>query len=303
MDSPNLDEVLVVAKEAVKIAGTQIRAAWLQQSEVKATKSNATDLVTETDQRCEDLIISLLKQKFPQHQIIGEESAGSSRYELTDEPTWTIDPIDGTTNFVHRLALSCVIITFLHKREVLVGVVYDPMADELFWATRGGGAFVHSRGCSEPLAMRTSSTASIPQAVISMDPGYGRDDAAVAAFTAVQGVILRRGVRNIRVLGSTGLNMAYVACGRFDAAFEEGSWQSGRGPKIWDFSAGRLLVEEAGGVTRDIGAEQLPTEAPLDLMGRSFFCAGTASLASEVLETINEGHGHSVEPSTKRQKV
>jgi len=292
-----LDDVLATAKHAALLAGEQIAAAWQTRGEVKDTKSNATDLVTETDQRCEDMIIKLLREKYPEHHIIGEETAGSSKYELTDGPTWTIDPIDGTTNFVHRLALSCVIIAFLHKKEVLVGVVYDPMAKELFWATRGGGAFLNGN------AVKVSDTQVLGRAVISMDPGYGRDDVAVSRFTCMQAAILLRSVRNIRVLGSTGLNMAYVACGRLDAGFEMGSWELNHGPKIWDFAAGRLLVEEAGGLTRDI-AGKLPAEAPLDLLGRSFFVASSRGLAAELMEAIAEGQERSAEGlSEKRRKV
>ncbi|CAK0881937.1 unnamed protein product [Prorocentrum cordatum] len=104
MAAPPLDDVLATAKHAALLAGEQIIAAWQTTGVVKDTKSNATDLVTETDHRCEDMIIELLQEKYPEHSIIGEETAGSSKYQLTDGPTWTIDPIDGTTNFVHRLA-------------------------------------------------------------------------------------------------------------------------------------------------------------------------------------------------------
>merc|ERR1712048_589889 len=122
--------------------------------------------------------------------------------------------------------------------------------------------------------------------------------------STVQSKILLQGVRNIRVLGSTGLNMAYVACGRLDAGFEEGSWETNCGPKIWDFAAGKLLVEEAGGVTRDL-SEALPTTEPLDLMQRSFFCAATGKLANQLLESVAEARAERVDllpPAAKKQK-
>ena len=135
-----------------------------------------------------------------------------------------------------------------------------------------------------------------------MDPGYGRDPATVRRFCAVQSTLLLQRVRNIRVFGCTGLNMAYVACGRLDAAFEEGSWESNTGPKIWDFAAGNLLLVEAGGVTRDISSPSDSTnsvvneerDSPLDLMQRSFFCASTDSLANEILDVIAEGRSKSI---------
>lgn len=298
---PTLERVLAVAKEGVFLAGKEIRAAWHQKGEVKDTKSNETDLVTETDNRCEELIINLLKSQFPEHQIIGEESAGASKYELTDAPTWTIDPIDGTTNFVHRIALSCVLIAFLHKREVLVGVVYDPISEDLFWATKGGGAFLKSRD-RDAVPIHVSGTTSLNRAVISMDPGYGRTPSDASAFCNTQRVILERGVRNVRVIGSTGLNMAYVACGRLDAGFEQGSWSGNIGPKIWDFAAGKLLVEEAGGVSHDLSGS-VPTTSPLDLLQRSFFCAATKTLALELQEAIAEGRElHSQDAGAKRAR-
>merc|ERR1712224_984759 len=129
----------------------------------------SVDLVTETDQRCEDLIIRLIKDHFPTHAIIGEESSGQSKYTLTDEPTWTIDPIDGTTNFVHRLNLSCVIIAYLHGKEPRAAVVHDPMAQETFWATKGKGSFMQ-RGEGPVVPMHVSETQSISKAVIHMEP-------------------------------------------------------------------------------------------------------------------------------------
>lgn len=291
-NTPVLNKVLDVAKEAAVLAGEQIRGAWIERSEVKDTKSNTTDLVTETDQRCEELVIGLIRRSFPEHVIIGEESAGSDKYELTEAPTWTIDPIDGTTNFVHRLALSCVIISYLCQREVLVSVIYDPMADELFFATRGGGAFLQGRQTgNKPIPIHVSSTETIDRAVVSMDPGYGRGAVEVSRFTAIQSAILRRKVRGLKVLGSTGLNMAYVACGRLDAGFEEGSWEHNLGPKIWDFAAGKLMIKEAGGLTSDISGS-IPTTNSLDLLGRSWFAAATEALAGELFSAIIEGRCH-----------
>jgi len=285
----DLDRVLKTAKAAALRAGAEIRRTWSKTSSIKNTKSCSTDLVTETDQLCERIVIGMIRKSFPGHAIIGEESTGSERYELTDAPTWTIDPIDGTTNFVHRLAQSCVIISFLEKRQARVGVVYDPVADELFWAKQGTGAFVQG-GASCPgrsRKLRASETTSLNRAVVNMEVGYKRDPVTVTKITKALAAVMRRSVRSVRMLGSTGLNMAYVACGRLDACFEEGHWSSDTGPKIWDFAAGRLLVEEAGGVTRDIGGK-LPTEAPLDYMQRSCFCACTPELARELLECVVE---------------
>lgn len=289
-DKETIQKVLQVAQEAARLAGQTILEVTETSNNNIQSKSSSTDLVTETDQKCEALITQCIQTAFPTHAIIGEETS-AARYELTDHPTWTIDPIDGTTNFVHQLQMSCVIISYIVNGNVQVGVIYDPYMDELFYAVKGQGAFVQHKDKTRPI--HVSSTTSIPQAVISLDPGYGRDVPTVERFGQLQKAILFQGVRNIRVIGATGLNMTKVAAGRLDAALEEGSWESGNGPKIWDFAAGRLLVEEAGGVTVDM--ERPPQELqpadgslppPLDLMKRSFFCASSHELAASLLQVI-----------------
>ncbi|CAJ1937183.1 unnamed protein product [Cylindrotheca closterium] len=287
-DESSLETVLLVAQDAARQAGKKIRDVALSPGNVKlTTKSATTDLVTETDEECEKLIINQIKANFPDDKIIGEESSGSDRYELSDLATWTIDPIDGTTNFVHRLKISCVIISYIVKRVVKVGVIYDPYADEMFWAISGKGAFLSTEN-GESVPIHVSTTTTLSNAVLSMDPGYGRDKVAVERYTKMQAAILSRSVRNLRIIGCTGLNMAWVSCGRLDGGFELGDWDANRGPKIWDFAAGTLLLSESGGLTLDIESPSTPY-APLDLMKRSFFCAANSTLAAEILECIEEG--------------
>lgn len=287
-------KILKVAQDAVLLAGSVIREA--QSSErISNTKSSTTDLVTETDKQCEEIIRKQIQSNFPSHKIIGEESSASKKYKLTKDPTWTIDPIDGTTNFVHDLMLSCVIISYIKEKEVHCCVIYDPYADDMYYAVKDEGAFIIKNVSDvqipEPIPIHVSNTTSLSNAVISMDPGYGRDEIAVKRFCSVQSKILSRSVRNIRVIGCTGLNMAFVACGKLDAGFELGSWELDHGPKIWDFAAGKLLVEEAGGITIDIeqDKEEISDDLSLDLMKRSFFCASSNTLANEVLKCISEG--------------
>ena len=139
----SLEKVLRVAQTAARKAGKKICDAVLSSENVKlAIKSATTDLVTETDEECERLIIEQIKSNFPDAKIIGEESSGSDRYELGDSATFVVDPIDGTTNFVHRLKMSCVLIAYIVNKVVNVGVIYDPFADEMFWAISEKGAFL-----------------------------------------------------------------------------------------------------------------------------------------------------------------
>ena len=371
----NLEKISHVAQDAARLAGNEIirKDPFLTASDdddsgggdsstaatapaaaaVASIKSATTDLVTETDQRCETIITHHITKHYPNHKIIGEETSGSSEYVLTNDPTWTIDPIDGTTNFVHSLQLSCILISFIFKKEVLVGVTYDPYKDELFYAIKGHGACLVTAatmtkknktkneketttttsnqrrkredleeeeeeegggGLVEATTAETTTTTflkrrihvsqatELSQAVISMDPGYGRDAVAVTKYCTIQSEILQRNVRNIRVFGCTGINMAYVACGRLDGGFEEGSWVTNCGPKIWDFACGKLLIEEAGGITQDIELDDdeetvdsknhqssSSTSKSLNLMKRSFFCAATPQLAIEMLSAIKQG--------------
>eukprot|EP00977_Amphora_coffeiformis_P019978 scaffold7729_cov172-Amphora_coffeaeformis.AAC.7 len=310
-DDINLDEILQVAQEAALLAGQEIRTALssrgVDRHRAVATtmKSDTTDLVTETDQHCEDLVTQLLQRRYPMHCIIGEESSGSDcHYELTGAPTWTIDPIDGTTNFVHGLSLTAVLIAFLVDRQPVVGVIYDPMADEMFYAVQGQGAFLQRQASTPrtttstsattttttapsppPQRLQVSGTTCLTRAVISMDAGYGRSVEAVDRYIAVQRAVLLQRVRHVRVLGCCGLTMAYVAAGRLDACMEEGSWEQNTGPKIWDLAAGNLLIHEAGGVTRDLTG-RLTKDKPLDLMQRSLFAAASVELANVLLDTI-----------------
>mmetsp|Transcript_22178 Transcript_22178/g.62184 ORF Transcript_22178/g.62184 Transcript_22178/m.62184 type:complete len:304 (+) Transcript_22178:72-983(+) len=285
VDEVPIDRVLEVAKRAAREAGSAIRKTWYETTTaVKDTKSCSVDLVTETDQFCEEIVMKLIKEAFPEHEIIGEETAGAEKYNLTDAPTWTIDPIDGTTNFVHRYPQSCVIIAFFVGREVRCGVTYDPIADELFYATRGGGAMLESPNRVGPIS--PSGTTTIARALVNLEVGYGRDEGAISGVSTWLTDILRKGVRSVRMGGSTGMNLAYIACGRLDAAMEDGSWELGRGPKIWDFSAGALILAEAGGVTRDLAS--VDGGPRLDYMGRSYFAAATPALADEFWKVVKK---------------
>ena len=123
------------------------------------------------------------------------------------------------------MKLSCVIISFIQRKEVCVGVIYDPYADELFYAVKGRGLFLKTGQSNDAVPIHVSNTTTIQNALISMDPGYGRDCDAVGRYCAIQSEILACSIRNIRVIGCTGLNMAWVACGRLDGGFKEGSWK------------------------------------------------------------------------------
>jgi len=251
---------LSVALKAAKKAGTCIQQAWNVPRTVH--HKGAIDLVTETDKECEELIRTIIKDEFPEHCFIGEEeTAALGRVpELTDTPTWLVDPVDGTTNFVHRFPFCCVSIALAVDKNVVVGVVYNPILDELFHAVDGQGAFLNnaSISCSDAADMKSS--------IFITELGTRRDDEFLeACFDRMKALCVH--TRGLRSCGSCALNLCSVACGRADGYYEIGLG----GP--WDMAAGSKILAEAGGKVCD------PTGKPLDIMSRRVL--GTNSLLNE----------------------
>jgi len=202
------------------------------------------DIVTETDEAVETLITNSILERYPTHQIIAEEavSKGLLKEELTDEPTWIIDPIDGTTNFVHKFPFSCISIGFAMNKEIVVGVVYNPMIDDLFTAIKGEGAFRNGNRIS------VSTNDNLMHCLVSTGFPYARDDNTLDVTFSITRRVLKC-VRDIRRSGSAVLDMCYVAAGVFDIYYE-------RGVRAWDVAAGYLIVKEAGGDVRNYQGDE-----------------------------------------------
>ncbi len=193
----------------------------------------AHDLVTAADRASEDLVVERLRSRFPSHSIIGEESgshAGSSEYQ------WYVDPLDGTTNFAHGFPFFNVTLALERAGELVAGVIYDPIRQEMFAAESGGGAYLNNHRISiSPAAMLEESL------LATGFPNWRRhQDVNVHFFH--QAAMVSHGVRRA---GSAALDLAYVACGRLD-----GFWEFGLNP--WDVAAGILTVIEAGGRVTDM---------------------------------------------------
>ena len=209
-----------------------------------STKYSATDLVTEVDKGSETMIRNLILTHFPNHAILGEEgvepgpeaSAEALRQAQDAEYLWIVDPLDGTTNFVHNFPFFSVSIALAHRGEVIVGVVYNPLHDEMFVAEKGKGAYMHGQ------RIRVSAESKLADSLVST--GFPSDDrhARPANVAGLNAVVPK--VRNVRVVGSAALHMAYVAAGRLS-----GFWEIGL--NSWDVAAGALLVREAGGRVTD----------------------------------------------------
>jgi len=201
-------------------------------------KLSQSDLVTEVDKGAEQMIRNLIGTHFPDHAFLGEETVqGRLTIEEAEklEYVWIVDPIDGTTNFVHGFPLFCVSIALAHYGEIIVGIIYDPSRDELFVAEKGKGAYLHGK------RMRVAEDETLSVSLIAT--GFPAD--AEYAARNLQGVArLQPKVRNIRMAGSAALHLAYVAAGRISGYYEYGL-------NIWDMAAGTLLVTESGGRISD----------------------------------------------------
>src|SRR5574337_472898 len=226
-----------VAIDAAMQAGTLLQQ-MLPESRVSkdvTTKRNSSDFVTRGDRMAEALIARVLRQRFPDHGILAEEGTSHAGTEYR----WIIDPVDGTTNFVHGVPLFAVSIALEQRQELVAGVIYHPSTDELFGAERGGGAFLRHRKHQEPL--QVSDISEVTQSVVATGQPYdieetGRNVAQIERLARTA---------SVRITGSAALHLAYVAAGRLEAF-----WEPGLSP--WDYAAGALLVVEAGGRISDM---------------------------------------------------
>ena len=192
------------------------------------------DFVSEVDRNAEQAIISTIQRAYPDHAILAEESGSQGK----DDFQWVIDPLDGTTNYLHGFPQFAVSIALLHRGRLECGVVYDPTRDEIFRADRGAGAFLNDR------RLRVTDRKSLKGALIGTGIPF-RDQRYIDPYLGMLKDLTLE-TAGIRRPGSAALDFAYVAAGRID-----GFWELGL--SVWDFAAGTLLVQEAGGVVSDIG--------------------------------------------------
>ncbi|KAJ0176960.1 hypothetical protein K1T71_006969 [Dendrolimus kikuchii] len=266
--SDNIDEYFDVALSLVRSAGNLIKE-HVDGCNVFELKSCDIDLVTEIDKKVEETLIGGLSKAFPTHKFIGEESvADGVKCVLTDDPTWIIDPVDGTMNFVHGFPHNCISLGLSINKENMIGIIYNPNLEQLFTAKKGQGAFLNGR------QIHVSQVKELNKALVVFETGTSRDEEKCkVVFENLKRMInLGHGVRS---LGSAALNMAMVAMGGADVNFEFGI-------HAWDISAGDILVREAGGVCID------PAGGPFDMLSRRVLCASSQELAEEVAKSIDQ---------------
>ncbi len=223
-----------IAVRAARSAGNILLRYFEHTDSLTVTEKNKNDFVSEVDKAAEQAIIEVLQKAYPDHAILGEES-GSHK---GNEYQWVIDPLDGTTNYLHGNPQFCISIALKYQGQLEHGVIYDPLREEMFSATRGSGAFLNDR------RIRVSPRKGLEGALIGTGFPY-RDLSNLDAYLGMFGAMTKE-TAGIRRPGSAALDFAYVAAGRLD-----GFWELGLSE--WDFAAGALLVREAGGTVTDIG--------------------------------------------------
>lgn len=260
-------ECMDTAVQLALQAGQVVKKALTEEKRV-STKTSVVDLVTETDHLVEELLISALREKYPTHRFIGEESTSAgSKCILTNSPTWIIDPIDGTCNFVHRFPPVAVSIGFSVNRELEFGVIYHCTEGKMYTGRKGQGAF-----CNQERLHVTKETG-IRNAFILTEIGPKRDPATLKLFLGNMEKFLKFQAHGIRIIGSATLALCYIASGAADGYYQFGL-------HCWDLAAATVIIREAGGVVIDTSG------GPLDLMSCRVVAAGTMELAQSIAQEL-----------------
>ena len=239
MTQASLHPMLNVAIKAARAAGSIINRASLDLDILKINSKSPNDFVTEVDQAAEQLIIETLLQAYPEHGILAEES-GREHGNKTSEFQWIIDPLDGTTNFIHGFPVYAVSIALAHRGVVQQAVVYDPTRNDLFYATKGRGAYLNDR------RLRVSRRTRMSDALIGTGFPFRRGDNFKRYLKMFEAVMQE--CAGLRRPGAAALDLCYVAAGYYDAFFETGLHP-------WDVAAGSLIIAEAGGLVGNFTGE------------------------------------------------
>lgn len=264
MSSPNLHPMLNVAVKAARAAGAIINRAALDVEAVRISQKHVNDFVTEIDHASEQAIIETLLTAYPGHGILAEES-GSEHGAKDSDYVWIIDPLDGTTNFIHGFPYYCVSIALEHKGVVTQAVVYDPNRNDLFTATRGRGAYLNDR------RIRVGRRDRLADALVGTGfPFREKDglDAYARLFTE-----MTQACTGLRRPGAAALDLANVAAGRLDAFFEQGI-------NVWDMAAGSLLITEAGGLVGNYTGDA-------DFLHRHEIVAANPKIYAQMIPILN----------------
>jgi len=253
--------ILNIAVRAARRAGSIINRAALDGSVLEVRSKQVNDYVTQIDRAAEEAIIDVVHKAYPDHAFMAEES-GATGGEA--EYRWIIDPLDGTTNFIHGFPQYCVSVAVAHRGTLAHAVIYDPVKNELFTASRGRGAFLNDR------RVRVSKCTRLHGALIGT--GFPFKELGRLDLYARQLRVFMQTTAGVRRAGAAALDLAYVACGRLD-----GFWELGLSP--WDMAAGALLIQEAGGLVGGLTGEP-------DYLESGDICASTPKIFTAMLEAL-----------------
>ncbi len=256
-----LDSLLRTAVSAARLAGDIIvkNLGHLSQGDIQTKQ--AFDFVTKVDKWSEAVILQTIREKFPTHTFLAEETL---KQEDRDSYRWIIDPLDGTTNYIHGYPMFSVSIALKYRGEVIVGVVFDPLRDELFHAVKGSGSFLNNKKIS------VSGVTALGRSLVATGFPFRKKELVDLYLQAFKSVFHE--VSDIRRAGSAAIDLAYVAAGRLEGFFE-----LKLGP--WDVAAGSLLIEEAGGCVTDFGGGG-------EYLSTGNVVAGNMDVHGELLEII-----------------
>jgi len=255
--------MLNTAVKAARKAGALINRASFDVDKLTVRSKQKNDFVSEVDHAAEEAIINVLREAYPTHGFLGEESG---YHDKQAEYLWVIDPLDGTTNFLHGVPQYCVSIALLHKGVLNQAVVFDPNRNELFTATKGVGAYLNDR------RIRVSKADRLEGALVGTGFPF-RETVNIDDYLRMLRNVMMSAA-GVRRPGAAALDLAWVACGRLDAF-----WELGLSP--WDMAAGALLIREAGGLVGDLDGDEKYMES-----GR--IAAANAKLFSPLLQLLKQ---------------
>ena len=254
---------LQTAINSARLAGDLIIANLGKLSKSDVSSKQASDYVTRVDRSSEEIIINMIRKNFPDHIIQAEESEEETG---TGEYRWIIDPLDGTTNYIHGYPQFSVSIGLEHKGEIILGVILDPLRNELFTAVKGRGALLNGK------PIRVSSIQTMKEALLSTGFPF-RNKEMIGPYLDLFRALFNR-ISDMRRAGSAALDLAYIAAGRCDGFFEVGL-------SPWDIAAGSILIKEAGGIISDFSGGN-------DYLITGNVVAGNSLLHPAILKEVRE---------------
>ncbi|MFO1252410.1 inositol monophosphatase family protein [Inhella sp.] len=263
MSSAALHPMLNVAIKAARAAGAIINRASLDLDIIKVGAKAYNDFVTEVDHAAEAVIIKTLLEAYPQHAILAEES-GKEHGNQKSDYQWIIDPLDGTTNFIHGLPIYAVSIALAHRGQVQQAVVYDPTRNDLFHASKGRGAYLNDR------RLRVSRRTRLSDSLVGTGFPFRRGDNFKRYLKLFEDVMQQ--TAGVRRPGAASLDLCYVAAGYYDAFFETGL-------SPWDVAAGSLIITEAGGLVGNFTGES-------DFLHQREVLAGTPKIYAQLVPLL-----------------